>query len=237
MPIDNDHAVTYTIEVITSDIHIDVEDHTFTTTFDIIVNDPPIILTMTSQSLKAPDGLNWQYGAALTSDPEGLSYTKSLLFNGSSTIPSWISYNLTDYSFTIVTSHNNYVGIHSLTVVIQDDYNDPVSDSFSLTVTENTSPQRLQFISNYGIVNFNYLFIQFLPVDELFSDPDGREMTVEMTQADGNPLPAFLAYNSVENTLSGTPLLVHVGDWFLSYHAVDDHGIRSNITFTLAVMP
>ena len=62
-------------------------------------------------------------------------------------------------------------------------------------------------------------------------------MVSSMTQANGDALPSFLVYNTIENKLSGTPEVIHVGDWILSYISTDDHNLTSNITFTLSVKP
>ena len=237
IPDNNAYAQGYNIEITISDPHPDVNDTTWNSPFTILVNDPPVIGTMNNQSLLAPDGLTWSFGAALTSDPEGLSYAKSLEFNGSSTIPNWLVYNLTEFDFAIITSSNSIKGSHNITVVVTDDYNPSVRASFVLSILENTSPQVEKFIENQAIVNFNYLFVQFLPVDELFSDPDNRTMTASMSQSNGDPLPSFLAYNRIDNTMFGTPEFVHIGDWLLSYIATDDHNLTSNIIFTLSVRP
>ena len=234
-PNDNAHAQSYEFTVMTTDPHSDVNDNNFTITFTIIANDPPTIGTMADKSLLAPDGLTWSYSATLTSDPETLSYTRALEVDGSTTIPSWLTYDLSTYSFSIVTSSNAIKGDHTITVIITDAYNTPVSKSFTLTVNENLAPQKNKVISSKSIVNYNLLTIMFEDIDVLFTDPDGRPMTPKVTQANGDPLPLFLAFNAVSNTLSGTPEFMHVGDWLISYIAVDDHNLEGAITFKVTV--
>ena len=234
-PNSNTYAVQYTLEVVTTDPYTDVDDHVWNEVFVIIVNDPPVIGAMADQTLLAPDPHSWIFGASLASDPEGLSYTRSLRFNGSDTIPNWLNYDLSDYSFWMITSSNSYAGIHLVTVVITDEFNTEVTKSFNLEVQANSAPQKQMTISSYSIVNFNLLTIEFEDIHLLFGDPDGRPMTASLRQGNGDPLPSFLAYNSITNTLSGVPSYIHIGDWPISFVAVDDHGLEGNITFKVAV--
>ena len=236
-PDNNIYAKQYTITINILDPHPDVNDINWSSSFIITANDPPVIGTVTDQSLLAPDGLTWSFGASLTSDPENLTYNRSLEFDGLSIAPDWLVYDLSQFNFAIISSSNSIRGTYNITIIVVDDYNTPVKSSFLLTIIGNTSPQIVKFIQNQAIVNFNYLFVQFLPVDELFTDPDNRTMRASMLQTNGNPLPSFLAYNQIDNTMFGTPELVHVGDYLLSYIATDDHNQTTNITFTLTVKP
>ena len=235
-PVDNAHAVEYELQVLTADVHSDVSDHNFTTNMTIIPNDPPVIGTMESHSLLAPDGLTWSYGANLITDPESLSFNVLVQFDGSS-LPSWVTFESSTNSFAVITSDNSYVGVHNISYIATDDYNSPVVKNFTLAIVENFAPQIKKFISNAAIVNFNYLYVKFLPVDELFEDPDNRTMTASITQYNGDPLPSFLSYNQINNDMYGTPDFVHVGDWILTYVATDDHNLTNGITFTLTVKP
>ena len=234
-PSDNAHATTYNFTVMTTDPYTDVADHNWTAAFTIIKNDPPAIGTMENKSLLAPDGITWSYGTVLSSDPEGLTYTKGLEVNGSSSIPNWLTYDLSNFTFSVVTTSNANKGDHTITVIVTDDYNIAVKKSMTLTINENMAPQRNKFIPNYGIVNYNLLTIEFEAIDVMFTDPDNRTMTPKLVQGNGDPLPSFLEYNSVSNTLSGTPFSVHVGEWPISYVAIDDHALESNITFKISV--
>jgi len=220
---------------VTTDPYSDVDDHIWNAIFTIIVNDPPVIGIMTNQSLLAPDSHSWAYGSSLTSDPEGLSYTRALRVNGSASIPSWLHYDLSDYSLWLITSSNAYAGDHLVTVVITDDFNTEVTKSFTLTIYTNSAPQRQKFISSYSVVNYNLLTIVFESITTLFVDPDGRTMTASVRQGNGDPLPSFLSYNNITNILSGVPDLINVGEWPTNYVAVDDHDLEGVISFKIVV--
>jgi hypothetical protein len=192
---------------------------------------------ITDQSILAPDGLSWSYGAAISNDPETLPYTKSLEFNGTTVIPSWIIYDLTTFTFSIISTTNSLNGVHTLTLVVEDQFNAAVRDDFLLTIGVNYDPVKVRFIDSAAIVNYNYLFIQFEDVHVLFVDPDGRPMTSTITQANGDPLPAFLTYDIPSNTMFGTPEYLHVGTWTLIYVAIDDHYNTEEIPFKVIVNP
>ena len=235
LPNNNAYAGNYNITVLTSDPYTDVSKYNWTSSFTITVNNPPNIGVMINQSLQAPDGLSWSFGSTLTSDPEGLSYTKSLEVDGSTTIPSWLVYNLASFDFALISSSNNISGDHNITVIVTDPYNPSVKKNFTLSIIYNQAPYKLMQIPNYGVVNFNLLTVNFPSITTLFSDPENRGLTAKLTQGDGDPLPSFLTYNSLTNTLSGTPLDINIGDWPILYTAVDDDNNTASISFKITV--
>ena len=234
-PNSNTYAGNYNITVIASDPYSDVSKYNWTSGFIITVNNPPTIGTMVNKTLLAPDGLSWSYGSTLTSDPESLTYTKSLEVDGSATIPSWLLYNLSSFDFTVISSSNNIAGVHNITVIATDSFNPPVQKNFTLTIQYNQAPTKLMQIPSYGIVNFNLLVIRFNPITTLFQDPEGRSLTAKLTQGNGDPLPSFLSYNALTNVLSGTPFDVNIGEWPITYSAIDDEGNIAGITFKITV--
>ena len=76
---------------------------------------------------------------------------------------------------------------------------------------------------------------EFDPIDELFTDPDNRPMVGNVVQANGDPLPSFMSFNSSNNTLTGNPTSSHIGNWNFMYVATDDYNHTSNTTFIMTV--
>lgn len=224
------------MSIVTADIHSDVDDHEWTGTFTIGPNFPPTIETVVSHSILAPDGLYWNLTTPFIVDPEGLPQTKSLSFNGG-TAPSWFNYDLETAEFSIITSHNDNAAVHNISIIADDGINDPVYANFTLTIIMNSDPQKHYIQPNVDVVNYNELFIQFPPFDEMFTDPEDRAMTPSLTQANGDPVPSFMLFDTVENTISGIPQFVHVGKWITSYIATDDHDQTNEIVFTIEVKP
>ena len=230
-----DHARTYTLRIIIDDGHTDVDDYEYSSSFEILQNQPPTIQSMSDVSLLAPDGKTWSYGATLTEDPESLNYTRALLFDGLSTTPSWFTHDLSTYTFSIASTSNSFVGAYNVTIEIQDDYNAKVDGSFLITIVHNSAPQHIKLISSFEVVANVSFSHQFDSIDQLFEDPDNRTMVGDILETNGDPLPSFLYYNQSDNTLSGVPAYSNVGDWNLMYVATDNHNHTSNTTFVLSV--
>ena len=229
------HAQTYTLRIIIDDGHTDVNDYEYSSSFEILPNLPPTIQSMSDVSLLAPDGKTWSYGASLTEDPESLNYTRALLFDGSSTTPSWFTHDLSTYTFSIASTSNSNVGAYNVTIEIQDDYNAKVDGSFLITIAHNSAPQHIKLISSFEVViNVNFSH-QFDPIDQLFEDPENSTMVGDILESNGDPLPSFLYYNQSDNTLSGVPAVSNVRDWNLMYVATDSYNHTSNTTFVLSV--
>ena len=231
----NVHACSYTLRIIIDDGHTDVNNYEFSSNFEILPNQPPTIQSMFDVSLLAPDGKTWSYGATLTEDPESLNYTKAVLFDGLPTMPSWLTYDLSTYTFFIASSSNSFVGTYNITIEIQDDYNPKVDGSFMVTIVHNSAPQHIKLISDFQVVANSNFSHEFDPIDQLFDDPDNRQMVGNILEVNGDPLPPYLYYNQTDNTLSGVPADTDVGDWNLMYVATDNHNHTSNTTFVLTV--
>ena len=80
-------------------------------------------------------------------------------------------------------------------------------------------------------VGQNYIYT--IPADT-FTDADGDELTLSATLEDGSPLPAWLTFDPLTNTFSGTPAAGDVGTVTIKVSASDGVGTAST-TFTLTV--
>ncbi|CAI2376366.1 unnamed protein product [Moneuplotes crassus] len=236
-PNSNSLVGQYELSIDNIDPHVDVNNYTWTMNFTVNTNHPTAISSVENKELLVPDPLIWSYGAGVASDPEGLSFTNSIKFNGSTTIPSWLINDPDTFSFSIASTTNSLVGVHTISLVTDDGFNTPTERDFTLTINENTAPIKNQVLDNQAVVNFNYLHFVMNPVDVLFTDPDGRAMTSKIRQANGDPLPSFLTFNMLNNTLYGIPLGFHVGVWNLEYVAVDDYNLEGFISFKVTVKP
>ena len=234
-PNQNSQAQIHTLTIKVDDGHSDVDNYEFISSFEFLQNQPPTIKYMYDVAVLPPDGYTWSYGATLTEDPESLNYTTTLLFEGSSTIPNWLTFDPQTYTFSIASISNSHVGVYNVTIGLKDDYHPEVYGSFFLVIIQNSAPQQIKLISSFEVVasiNFSH---QFDPVDELFSDPDNLAMTSNILEANGDPLPPFLFYNQSDNTLSGTPGVTDFGDWNLIYVATDNANLTSNTSFVMTV--
>jgi Ca2+-binding RTX toxin-like protein len=75
--------------------------------------------------------------------------------------------------------------------------------------------------------------LRFTVPSDTFSDPDGDNLTLSVTLADGSPLPAWLTFDPETNTFSGTPPQDYSGQTNLSVIASDgEFSATSDFTLT-----
>ena len=218
LPNSNSFVQNYIITIVANNSYADVANTTWTKSFSITQNYPPVIGAITNQTIQVPFGLTWSFGSTIISDPEGLSLTGQLEVDGSTTIPTWLIWNLSTFDFTVVSTNNSLVGVYNVAIVVTDAYNPSVSTGFTITILRNYPPVVIGSIKSTGVVNYDILAIHFKPIDELFQDPEGEPMTAYVSLADGNVLPTFLVYNSLTNTLSGTPIYVSQQVFFIRFN-------------------
>jgi len=129
-----------------------IDDVEWYGTFQITINRRPIVLRMGEDTITAPEGKIWTFGANTAIDPEGLAITKTLYVDGSTTIPAWLVYDLDYFEFRVVTSTNAIAGLHNITVEIDDSFSIPKSTSFILEIKEADGPGHTKFIENISIL-------------------------------------------------------------------------------------
>jgi predicted outer membrane repeat protein len=79
------------------------------------------------------------------------------------------------------------------------------------------------------------LFVFQIPVNT-FTDADGNTLTYTATQVGGAPLPAWLTFNSVSRSFTGTPTLADIGVLNIRVTASDGQGgVNPTDDFTLTV--
>ena len=209
----------------------------YTTGFAINDNLPPTIGGLYSLSITVSYTNSWVWNTSprAIQDPENDALTITLYANNTMN-PSWISINTTTYQFK-ASPTNPEAGVYEITVSVDDGHNTPVNETFNLTVVENYGPEPKEIINDVEVVVSESISVEFLPITDLFTDPQNRPMTPSFLQYDGDALPSFLAFNVSNNTMYGTPTKDDVGDWLLAYIATNDNGHSSNITYTLSVKP
>jgi Ca2+-binding RTX toxin-like protein len=152
----------------------------------------------------------------------------------STPLPPWLSFDAATRSFS-GTPANSDVGTVSLQVGATDASGASASATFTLTVQNvNDAPEVNVVAADLLAAETRPLDVQ-LPVG-LFVDADsGDQLTWSMTLADGQPLPAWLAFDASTRTLSGTPGMGDGGTLSLYVTATDGSGVSSSQTFALNI--
>ena len=233
---DGAHADDYVLTIEAKYSNNTVAD-TYTTNFTINGNQPPTIGNLWSPTITVLYATAWVWdnGETVIQDPENDPLNITLYANATEN-PSWISINSTTYGFK-ASPTNPDAGTYVITVSVNDGYNTAVNNTFSLTVVENYDPDPKEVINNVEVGVNEYISVEFLPIKDLFADPENRPMTPSLLRYSGDALPSFLAFNVSNNTMYGTPTKDDVRDWLMAYIATNDNGYSDNITFTLSVKP
>lgn len=135
-----------------------------------------------------------------------LTFTATL--GDGSPLPSWLSFNGTGFSGTPA---NGDVGGLTVKVTARDGTGDTASQTFAITINNvNDAPVATQVIGHRS-ASPGTAFAYQLPAN-LFTDPDNglpgvtpQSLQLSASLAGGAPLPAWLSFDSVTGSLSGTP--------------------------------
>ena len=195
---------------------------TGTATVNFQTNAAPVINTaIADQTANAGQSYSFTLPANTFSDADGNSLTYSATLANGSALPSWLSFNAANGTFTGTPSQ---AGIFSISVTANDGNGGIVSDSFDLKV--NTLPTLAQAIADQTAnAGQSYSFI--LPAST-FSDADGNSLTYSTSN-----LPSWLSFNAATRTFTGTPS--QAGTSSITVTANDGNGGIVSDSFDLMV--
>ncbi|MBC3909787.1 putative Ig domain-containing protein [Undibacterium umbellatum] len=164
-----------------------------------------------------------------------LRYSISLA-NGDA-LPAWLTFDAKTKTLTGTPGHDN-VGDLSVRVTAKDEGQLAASLDFSLKVIAeadaNTAPEVKASLADQTLAE-KKVFTLVIP-DTLFADADkGDVLGYSVTLADGKALPAWLTFDAITKTLSGTPDHAAVGDLSLSIVAKDKGGLTAKTNLNLHV--
>ena len=149
-------------------------------------------------------------------------------------LPVWLSFDPATRTFS-GTPLNAHVGTVSIDVIASDGNGGTVTDTFNVTVANtNDAPMVANAIPNQNATEdaaFNFQFAA-----NAFADVDvGDTLTYTAQLAGGGALPAWLSFDPVTRTFSGTPLNGDVGTVSIDVIASDGNGGTVTDTFGIAV--
>ena len=158
-----------------------------------------------------------------------LTYTATLS-NGSS-LPSWLSFNASNRTFT-GTPTNSEVGTIAVKVTASDG-SAAVSDTFNITVTNvNDAPTVANAIADQSTAE-DASFSYQVP-SNTFADVDSGPLTLHR-YSNGSSLPSWLSFNASTRTFTGTPTNSEVGTIAVKVTATDGSSASVSDTFNLTV--
>ena len=180
--------------------------------------DAPFAFTLPSDAFFDPDA------------NDALTFSATLA--GGSPLPAWLSFDGTMFSGT---PGNADVGSIEVEVTATDRKGLSVADAFMLDVANvNDAPVLLNPLQKQWIADGDAM--QFQLPGNTFTDIDaGDTLSYGATQADGTPLPAWLAFDTATRTFSGMPDEADIGTTTINVTATDTSGATASDSFDLEV--
>ena len=201
------------------------------------LNRPPVIVNPIPDQTSMEDAaLSFTIPADTFADPDlGDSLTYCATLADGRALPSWLSFDPATMTFS-GTPTNDDVGTLSLTVTATDTSEASASNNFNVTVANvNDTPVVANPIADQAALD-DALFTFTVPAST-FADVDlGDSLTYSATLADGTALPAWLTFNPVTMTFSGTPTDADVGTLSLKVTATDISGASASNNFNVTVV-
>ena len=202
------------------------------------INNPPVLSNaIADQNTSEDSAFNFIIPVNTFTDVDaGDVLTYSATLENGNALPSWLTFNATEQSFS-GTPTNNEVGSLNLKITTKDSSGAIANDTFALTVANTNDAPILrngiadQNTSEDSAFNFTFDANTFTDIDA------GDSLTYSATLSDGSSLPSWISFNSVTRTFSGTPSKSNVGNLTIGIKATDKSGVSTTDTFLLTVEP
>ncbi|WP_224770990.1 calcium-binding protein [Pseudomonas sp. FEN] len=149
-------------------------------------------------------------------------------------LPGWLSFDARTRTFS-GTPGNDQVGSLMIQVTATDKAGATVSDAFNLTVANvNDAPQLVNAIADLNLKSGQALKYE-VPANT-FADIDvGDRLSYRATLANGSALPAWLVFDAITRTFSGTP--IESGTVSVKISALDLSAAAASDVFDIVVSP
>ena len=201
-------------------------------------NQPPIVNAgIADQTTDEDAPFSFTVPADAFTDPDAgdiLTYNASTASGGS--LPNWLAFDADTRTFS-GTPDNNDVGAFDIAVTATDPTGESATDTFQVVVNNvNDAPMLANPLPDQA-VDQDAQFSFTIPEDT-FQDDDaihGDTQTFSVALADGSVLPAWLQFDQLTHTLSGTPANADVGMNDIRVTVTDSGGLTANDVFTLTV--
>ncbi|HOI48091.1 MAG TPA: HYR domain-containing protein, partial [Prolixibacteraceae bacterium] len=141
----------------------------------------------------------------------------------------------------VVTIRANHNGVAKISLTVKDNGgtenggNDTTVETFTITVLPvNDAPMVVTPVADQFILLGNSLSVNLSGV---FTDPDEDDvLTLAVTLANGNPLPAWMTFNPATGMLTGTPAVADLGVIEVKVTATDAAGTTASDNFLVVVL-
>jgi LPXTG-site transpeptidase (sortase) family protein len=197
-------------------------------------NETPLVnQVIADKTMVAGDPFSFAFPANTFTDPDSDTLTYSALLISGHPLPAWLNFDPSNRQFS---GNPNKVQVISVQVTADDGKGSHVSTNFQITVTAqvgNHNPVVIKPIPNASS-KVGQPFSNTFPAD-IFGDYENDPLTYLGSLSDGSSLPAWLSFDPVSRTFSGTPAPGDAGISTLKVTALDGNGGEVSTTFDLGV--
>ncbi|KAF4513784.1 UNVERIFIED_CONTAM: hypothetical protein B566_EDAN011705 [Ephemera danica] len=148
-------------------------------------------------------------------------------------LPRWLSFDPVQRAFVGIPGKDD-VGTFSVSVTAHDSRGRTVTDSFDIVVDDVNDPPRVQRLITDQVLWQGQSIDVGLPAD-LFVDREGDTVAIQVTLANGDPLPAWLSYDRDASRIIGTTNTDSVGITTIRITGTDSHGLAAYEDFDVVV--
>lgn len=213
---------------------------TVTETFDILVantNDAPtVVFPIADQNATENSAFSFTFGANVFADEDaGDTLTFSAQLVGGAPLPAWLSFDAVTRTFSGTPAASDS-GTLAIQITASDGNGGSIAESFNLT-TSNLPVNAPPFVQNIiadQLVAEDSPLLFTLPA-ATFVDPEGDLLSYSVQLVGGAPLPAWLSFDAVTRTFSGTPANGDVGVIDVQVTVSDGNGGTVSDRFTITV--
>jgi LPXTG-site transpeptidase (sortase) family protein len=233
VPLDYEKKSNYNVRIRSTDSGGLYFEQPFTISIINVNEDPLINQVIADKTVVAGDHFSFAFPASTFTDPDSDTLTYSALLKSGGPLPAWLNFDPSNRQFS---GKANKVQAISVQVTADDGKGGHVSTNFQITVTAqvgNHNPVVIKPIPNASS-NVGQPFSDTVPADT-FGDYDHDSLTYLASLSDDSPLPAWLSFNPVSGTFSGTPAPGDAGILTLKVTALDGNGGEGSTTFDLGV--
>lgn len=199
-------------------------------------NSPPVVAVPITAIFTAEDaGLNFVVPVGTFQDPDsGDDLTYSAMQADGGALPAWLAFDVLTRTFSGAPA-NADVGTLMLAVIATDRSGAAVSSVFELTVENvNDAPTYVPPISDQFAAE-DAAFSFTLPGGRFSEIDAGDNLSYGASLAGSGALPAWLSFDAITQTFSGTPNNVDVGDLLVLVTATDPAGASAAGSFAIHV--
>lgn len=204
------------------------------------VNDAPTVgAPLPTQQVKEGEALAFAVPANAFADVDaGDSLSLQASLTGGA-LPAWLQFDTATGTFS-GSAPAGSAGVLQVVVTATDGAGATASQSLQVVVAPGTpatnNPPTVTAAPADATATENAAWTYTLPADT-FTDPEGQALVYSVTLADGSALPAWVQFDAVTRTFSGTPGSAAVGSLSFRVRATDPAGAMANAVFALTVAP